>query len=157
MADPSRAPVLSISTVVPRQTLTIDGQPYELRTADELPWLIFRGYADTFQRAGALLQQGTRTDAEEQALEQLLPPLIEALVIAPRDVLAKLSHEHRFQILTVFSLLLSQTPATTTAAPRRPGSDAIATTRPGRKSPHASRGSTAARRGTGSRSVRSVS
>lgn len=114
-------PILSLSTVVKRPTIEIDGTAYELRTRDELPWLVYRGYADTFKRAGELLQVLNRTDEQEEELNRLLPPLTEALVQAPKKVLAKLNNDQRFAVLTVFSQLLLATTTKTAGATARQG------------------------------------
>lgn len=107
MATPTtRTPVLDLSTVVQRPTIKIDGKTYELRTAEELPWLLYRGYAGTFQQAGALLANPNRTDQEDSALEKLLVPLVQAIVDAPKAVLKRLSNDQRWAVLTVFSQLL---------------------------------------------------
>lgn len=105
-------PVLSLSTVLTRQRVEIDGVQYELRHVDELSWLVYRGHADTYQRAGVLLQTRDRSPEQQAQLEAILPPLMRLLLIAPSDVLAKLNSDQMFAIATVFSLpLLTKTPA----------------------------------------------
>lgn len=119
MATTSPTPVLSISTVVQRPTIRIDGTLYELRSRDEVPWLLYRGYANTFRRCSVLLTKGKLTEEEERELESQLPALIEAFVIAPKSVLRKLDTEARYQIATVFSLLLLKTTTAPTAGANR--------------------------------------
>jgi hypothetical protein len=119
MATTQTSPVLDIRTVVTRPTIRIDGTLYELRSRDEVPWLLYRGYADTFRRCSALLTKGKLTDDEERELETQLPALIEAFVIAPKSVLRKLDTEARYQIATVFSLLLLKTTTAPTAGAKR--------------------------------------
>lgn len=102
----TKAPVLSLSTIIQRQTVAIDGKPYEMRSADELPWMVYRGHANLFQRAGVLMTATQRTPAQEKQLEALLKPLIAAILIAPKAVLAKLNTDQRWAVLMVFSALL---------------------------------------------------
>jgi hypothetical protein len=116
------SPVLNLTTIVTRPVITIDGTPYELRSPEELPWLAYRGHAEVFRKAGPLLARATRTPAQEAQLERLLGPLVEALVIAPKPVLVKLSHHQRFAVLEVFSRLLPTATKTRPAGatPTRP-------------------------------------
>ena len=116
-------PVLSLSTVLTRQRVEIDGTQYELRHVDELSWLVYRGHADTYRRAGALLQTPDRSPEQQAQLEAILPGLMRVLLIAPDEVLAKLNSDQQFAIAMVFSLpLLTKTTAkvgaTKGAAPR---------------------------------------
>lgn len=104
MAKPT--PALSLSTILHRPTIAIDGTAYELRTADEMPWLAYRGHANKFLRAGELMQVRKRTATQERQLEALLVELIEAIVLAPKKVLDRLNTVQRFEVLMVFSSLL---------------------------------------------------
>ena len=119
----STPPILSLSTLVHRPTVAIDGKQYELRTSEEFAWMIYRGKADAFRKAGQLLQLRKRSVKQEKELSRLLVPLVQGILVAPPAVLARLSDDQRFQILTVFSRLL-QTPARTVGA--TPGRSASA-------------------------------
>lgn len=101
----TKTPVLSLSTLIERQVIAIDGTHYELRTADEVPFIVYRGYAAQFRRAGELMQK-RRSAKDEKELEALLVPLMEAIVIAPKPVLKKLTTDQRWAVLMVFSSLL---------------------------------------------------
>lgn len=126
-------PVLSLSTVVDRHTIKIDGKSYELRNPDELTWLAYRQKANDFREVGKLLQVKRRTKAQEAALDRLLPPLVEKLVIAPKPVLAKLRPEHQFAIVTVFSTLLVADLRTRAGAKTAHGRSRVSTTKTGAK------------------------
>lgn len=108
---PADEPVLTLSSIVTRKRIRIDGTLYDLRNPDELPWLAYRHRAGEYQRAGVLLALKKRTKAQEQELDRLLPKLVAALVVAPASVLAKLSHEHQLGIVAVFfGLLMKEHP-----------------------------------------------
>lgn len=109
---PADEPVLTLSSIVTRKKIRIDGELYDLRNPDELPWLAYRHRADEYQRAGVLLSLKSRTKKQEQELDRLLPKLVAALVVAPAAVLARLSHEHQLGIVAVFfGLLMKEHPA----------------------------------------------
>jgi hypothetical protein len=115
-------PVLSLDTIIPRPTIRIDGKPYQMRSADEFAWLVYRGKAGLFRKAATLMVLPRRTAAQEKEIERMLGPLVQELVLAPAKVLARLSDAQRFQVLEVFSQLL-QTARTTTG---RAGANAMA-------------------------------
>lgn len=101
---------LSLSTVIKRPTVTIDDTPYEMRSADELAFLVYRGYANKFNQAAALMQKMLRTEAEIKELDALLVDLCEAILLAPKEVHDRLDSGHRFAILVDFSSRLPNVP-----------------------------------------------
>lgn len=103
MATPE--PVLTLSTVVDRKIVRVDGVNYELRSSDEMPYLAIRGHARTFRDAAPLLSMPRRNATQERALKKVMKPLVKAILIAPDSVHNKLSHDHRMAIVEVFSLL----------------------------------------------------
>jgi hypothetical protein len=107
-------PILSLSTVVTRPTIKIDGKLYEMRAADEMPWLEFRRHAGVFREASQLMarMEDAPTKAEVDRLHRILPDLVSLLVLdLPRAVLAKLRPEQQLQIVASFSdLLLAKNP-----------------------------------------------
>lgn len=156
MATPTapNTPVLSLSTVLERQRIDIDGTLYELRHPDELTWLVYRGHADTYRQAATILTTPERSPEQAAQLDALLPALMRVLVVAPDAVLDRLNNDQRFAIATVFSWLLL--PKTGAGAAARQGSRS--TTKTGAPSSASSPGSTRARtRGAGSRRSRSGS
>jgi len=130
MATPSkRDPVLTLSTVVDRPLINIDGALYQLRTADELPWLVYRDKANVYRRAAPLFMAKRRTPAQEKELKRLLHPLVASLMVdVPKKVLAKLTDDHRLAIVATFSQLLQMNPQVVGAMA------AAAVTTPGRAS-----------------------
>jgi hypothetical protein len=111
MASPKRDPVLTLSTVIDRPTILIDGTPYQMRAADELPWLVYRDKANVYQRASTLFTLRRRTPKQEQELTRLLPSLVASLMVdVPAKVLAKLTDDHRLAIVATFSQLLLANP-----------------------------------------------
>lgn len=107
-------PVLDLSTIVTRPKIRIDGQLYELRASDEMPWLEFRKHAGTFREAATLLSgvKGAPTPKQRARLKVILPKLVALLVLdLPRPVLARLQMEQQLQIVATFSdLLLAKNP-----------------------------------------------
>lgn len=107
-------PVLDLSTVVTRPKIRIDGKLYELRSADEMPWLEFRRHAGLFREASLLMgrMEQNPTKVEVARLRTLLPGLVSLLVLnLPRAVLARLRMEQQLQIVATFSdLLLAKNP-----------------------------------------------
>lgn len=124
MATP-QTPVLSLDTIIPRPTVRIDGKDYQMRSADEFAWLVYRGKAGLFRKAATLMVLPRRTVAQDKEVERLLGPLVQELVLAPAKVLTRLSDAQRFQVLEVFSQLLQ-----TTRTSGRAGANAV----PGRSS-----------------------
>lgn len=111
MASSKRDPVLTLSTVIDRPTILIDGTPYQMRAADELPWLVYRDKANVYKRAAPLFTLARRTPAQEKELKRLLHPLVASLMVdVPAKVLAKLTDDHRLAIVATFSQLLQMNP-----------------------------------------------
>lgn len=129
MATPKHDPVLTLSTVIERPTITIDGVPYQMRSADELPWLVYRDKANVYRRAAPLFTLKRRTAAQTKELQRLLHPLVASLLVdVPAKVLAKLTDDHRLAIVATFSQLLQMNPQVVGAMA------AAAVTKPGRAS-----------------------
>jgi hypothetical protein len=136
MATPQQTPpVLSLTTLIPRLTIKIDGKPYDLITADEFAWLDYRGKAGVFREAAPLMVLRRRTKKQEKDIERLLGPLVQTVVKAPATVLARLTNAQRVQVLEVFSRLLPTKPlmsAVQAGAPTR-GRRSSTKTRPASK------------------------
>lgn len=105
------APVLSLSTVVTRPKIRIDGTLYELRSPDEVSWLEYREHAETFREASALMTPAA-TVAQRTRLKKILPRLVGILVVGlPVRVLKRLKPDQQLQIVATFSdLLLAKNP-----------------------------------------------
>lgn len=101
--------VLTLSTIVTRPIIAIDGKHYELRAADEMPWLEFRQHAGVFREASDLMRPNL-TKRERARLNAILPRLVSLLVLdLPAAVLKRLRPEQQLQIVSTFSDLLLAT------------------------------------------------
>lgn len=109
--------VLDIRTGEPeRATITIDGEPYELNTEDDLQFkdTVFLGFvSNEIEEA-----QKSYTDKRGEKLEQYLNKAVGLIVRGvPDEVVARLSDGQKLKVVEVFS----NAPAS--AGPPEPGSD----------------------------------
>lgn len=112
-------PILDLGTLVDRPKVRIDGKLYEMRTADEFSYLVYRQFQRKFQRLGELLKKRRTTQAEEKEQEKLLDEFVRQLVIAPEAVHARMLPHHRLEIIKAFFSLRPTSKARPAAATTR--------------------------------------
>lgn len=151
----SKAPILSLSTLAPeRVAIDIDGHNYYMRTEDEFG-LRDIALLDKFrQQYGSLVERanfspGSMNLDQVAQLESALPQLTRLYLMAPEELIAKLTTQQQMAIFVSFSQALGRDglpPATQEqlAATNRQ------TRRTGARSSRASAASTAASRPRGS-------
>lgn len=101
----ARAPLLDLDTLFERPFITIDGQPFSLRSPDELSV----AESHRFGRWGKQLEALQVDERDEAAaeLEELVGTMARAILIdVPDDVFAKISGTDRWAIIDVFTGLL---------------------------------------------------
>lgn len=142
-----RTPVLNLDAVASGPLVTIHGQAYEIQN----PLSMSLGQIKRVRQLGididALESKADLTDDDDARLSQLLGALCGQVLIAPADVVAKLTDLQKGQVLGAFMELRSMTRAAAEAASPSTG----------RKSSRASRGSSGGRRKSGSGTFRSLS
>lgn len=111
-------PILDLGPLLDRPKVRIDGKLYEMRTADEFTYLIFRQHQRRFMRLGKLLRKKRTSAAEEKEQARLLDEFTRLFVLAPEAVHAKMRDTHRFEIIKSFSDRL-QTTRRPAAEPKR--------------------------------------
>lgn len=142
---PQTGPLLKLDTLVQRDYLTIDGEPYDLRNAEELSLFDRERIIHYSTRMRWIEQKAERTNDDDVEYGGLVQKVVAMIVDAPASVLDRLERPHREAIcLTFIGLLLARLDLTRAKAPETP-----AGRRTGAKSRRGSRGSTAARRRTG--------
>jgi hypothetical protein len=127
-------PILSISTLVePRDFVTIDGTPYELRRPGELTLLEQLRLGRRGQELEALkvsLDTGDPGEEDIQTLLALLDEMCRLVLLAPAEIHARLSDAQKQAIVQAFMLPQRETaapaaaveqPATATSVKRRRG------------------------------------
>ncbi len=123
MATTAVAPVISLTTVAQRPTVSIDGVSYELRHPDEFPYLVYRNMGGLWSKAYALLSQTKAgvplTPAQERELEPLLEPLMRSVLLVLDSIAAKLTPEMQYAVVMVFFRLLLDRRAAVAAAAQR--------------------------------------
>ena len=82
--------------------MRIDGKSYELKSSDEFAELTFQQQNVSYARLGALLQKANRTAADNRELTKQLAAFIDAVLIAPAAVKARLSNLHRVQLVEAY-------------------------------------------------------
>jgi hypothetical protein len=138
--------LLTLSTLIDRPHIVIDGQAYELRQPQELSIANGAAAARVGQQLTALggKPMADLTDDEAAQIEGALAMLIAMILIAPSAMLERLDSHQRLAIGQAFF-----------AQPRRPTGTETAARRPrptpstGARSSRGSSGSTAGRRRTG--------
>lgn len=143
-------PLLTLSTLVVRQRIDIDGKRYPVRNIGELSPLEMDRFSDRFKRIDALNDKHLEaTDADIDEVHQILGEVVADVVIGLEpEVLAKLLTLQRLAIGNLFigrSGIGSPPASVSTPAPASP--------KPGDKPRRASAGRTAAsarRAGAGS-------
>lgn len=144
------AALLTLETITkPRDYLTIDGAPYNLRRHDDLSILEHAQLQRQAPRFDELmrLSRDQMTDAQAVELGEIAAIICGVVLEAPPEVQARLSDTQRVEVALTFTWLLlgmrptsrSQTTSTAPIAPRSRGAN----------KPRASRASTGARRTRG--------
>jgi hypothetical protein len=142
MATP-KTPVLNLDTLIVREHITIDGQPYELRNADEFSVVDAHRLGRKGVRLDQLMTSAELTPDEEMELAGLLDALCKSVLDAPEAVHKTLRDAQRSAIFQAFTELSLPLSPQTRAHPR------ATTPVIGARPPLASRGSTGARRKAG--------
>lgn len=102
--DTSHRPVIELSTLSKRTTISIDGEPYEIRNQRELSVLQLQRMEAI---GGVLTRVGTvpsheQTADDDRAASKALDEACRMVLIAPDEVHDKLCDADRLQINTVF-------------------------------------------------------
>lgn len=144
-------PLLSLETLIEREHIEINQQPYFLRNAQELSLLELTEISQLgvrMQVLGADLELGTLTEAGDKELGTVLDRMVEIGLVAPVEVRTSLHVLQKLALSKVFSELLQrQKPgALMGALAAAPGRSTQGT---GAKKSRGSRGSTAFPRGRG--------
>lgn len=101
----ANAPLLDLDTLIVRPTIEIDGQRYEIMSADELSVL----ESHRFGIWGRRIEQLAASDDEEDGAEyqELISRLARKILIGASDeVFARLTGAHELAIVDVFTGLL---------------------------------------------------
>jgi hypothetical protein len=118
----AKAPLLTLDTLVERNTVVIDGKPYELRNPKELTLLeyhhIGRRSAE-LESMRATMGDRDPAEAEVQAVTTALEELCRLVLIAPAEVHARLLEQQKQAIIQAFMLPQRET-AAPAAAPAQP-------------------------------------
>lgn len=113
MADPQQTeikrPLLTINTLVEREYVRIDGEPYELHSYETLPRYDMATLSILGKEMTPLIgkfQDGTLTDEDElKRFDDLLATFCRKVLMAPAAVHAKLQLPHRLNIVLTFMAL----------------------------------------------------
>lgn len=106
----SREPLLSLTTLVDRRTIDIDGAPYELKSPGEVS--IFdrqrlRTRGLRLQRLMHASQNRELTEAEVVEVKDVLEVMTRLVLLAPEEVQQRLNDDHRLAIAQAFTTSLS--------------------------------------------------
>lgn len=144
-------PVLEFSTLEEGLPVRIDGQLYQIRSANALSLSALKRLERVAPRMATLLQRDDLTDDEAQDVAAGLVQLCDLILDAPAEVRARLKDAQRVSILQAFTQLRSPMVAGAIAGL------AQATRSAGKTRSRGSRGATAAaRRSTGTNVSRSA-
>ncbi|MGE3175921.1 MAG: hypothetical protein AB7O32_00510 [Vicinamibacterales bacterium] len=102
-------PLFDLDTVTPRACITVNGQPYDLLTIDQVSIAAFHQLQRLCPRYDALMQKPDLDDDESLELSGLLIRIVRLVLEAPEDVQARLTDNQRLQIVLAFTRL-SRTP-----------------------------------------------
>lgn len=147
------APLLDINTQIARQTVRIDGTPYEMRGQRDLVMSEYQSITRFAPRLGELMTaagSGTLKKAHEAELGELLDECMRMALIASPSVHKRLSQVEKSMVAVCFLEPLG--PMLLRLIPRR----LVTRFQAGTKSSPASRGSTAARQTSGGRKSRAA-
>ena len=140
------APLLDLNTLVERETVTIDGTRYDMRSDMELSLFELAALERSADKVHAFSRELELTPEQRTEYEQLLERAVAIIMVAPPDVLARLRTGQREAILWTF-IALSRPGLVPSRATAEPPTKARPKTRSA--SARASRGSTVARRKRG--------
>lgn len=144
------APLLDLTVTIDRPCIRFNGVNYEIRTAADLTIGEYKHLWQTAPQLSALLSKKDVSKEEDAARSQMLDDLCRLAIIAPDDVHSRLGDVNRMSVFGVFTNLLF--PSVSGARAKQGAAKPKAGTRSSRDS----RGSTAARRTTGSAMSRSA-
>lgn len=97
-------PVLSLDTLVERATVAIDGKPHELRNGAELSILDYHRIGRQGAAVEKMLAQGADlSDAQVSELTRLLDAMLRVVLLAPAEVMDRLSDGQKLQVVQAFS------------------------------------------------------
>ena len=111
MADENDATdnILSLSTMLVRPKIKIDGAEYEMAAPSELS--IEQNYrlSDLGRKLANLRGTAGLADAQQQQLTQILTAICDIILAPiPEEVRARLSDSHKLAVTEVFTMLLSE-------------------------------------------------
>lgn len=145
-------PLLDLVTTKVRKYVRIDGVNYEVRLSEDLSLAEGRRLNSLWRRLSEIERQPELSDEQSAEYAELLSTLVAlALVDVPASVVSALSVGKRKAIVVSFFLLSAPG-----REPARAENAAAAAPSTGRKPSRGSRGSTAARRRTGSKTPPAV-
>ena len=111
MAD-TKTPLLNLSTLSERYTVTIDGDEYELRNPGELDLLSYHKIGKASAEVEQLLADADAlTTKQVTRMNRLIDQLCRAILDAPDVVHKGLKDIHRLQVIQVFNTLPESQPA----------------------------------------------
>lgn len=104
MAGNYDTPLLDLETLIERPKITIDGEPYEIVSPDELSVIEIQRLASLGRKLDNLLRQDG--EAQPNQLTKALE-LLTATIMAPvpADIRGKLSDGHKRAVIEVFTML----------------------------------------------------
>ncbi len=94
--------LLDLDTLADRPTVRLNGTPYPLIIADQLPPLDQRRLTQWSARTDALLAKGELTDEEQKELEVLPRQICGVILEAPGAVLDAMTDRQRMQVIDFF-------------------------------------------------------
>jgi hypothetical protein len=145
----ANTPLLDLKTQVDTALVNIDGQPYPLLSATQLPLAQYMRTESMSEQLYALVDKAERTAEEDATMSRLLDQCCRGVLEAPDEVHARLKDPQRLMVLNVFGQLRSH--GTTTGATSRTTSRQT-----GANGSPGSGGATAAVRGNGRKKSRSI-
>lgn len=143
-------PVLSLDTLSERRHVKINGEPYELLSAAQLPLVAYNRIGRVAKQLAAIGPNGDGDLSDEQVAQvaRALDDVVASVLVAPAETRAKLSDIQKLQIFDCFSPgAMTKSPAVAPVVTTG-GPSTGASTSPG------SSGSTGAARASGSRKSR---
>ncbi len=107
MAEQTEAtPLLDLNTLIERPKITIDGEPYEILSPDELTVVDHHRFAAWGKRIDKLMARDTLTKAQEKELGRVLGDLGDRIMVGvPEGLRGKLSDAQRMAVAEVFTRL----------------------------------------------------
>lgn len=142
------APLLNITTLLPQDSVLIDGVSYFIRNRESLTIRGSMIVERAFPRLIALMASDELTDEQDAEATALLQQTVSVVLDAPADVIAKLTDTQRLNVFMAFTPLRSKLWPSTNGA--KDGAAATTKPRTSASGSRASKRATAAHRKTGS-------